>query len=70
MGSLHGFSIWEAIKLASFNPGKLLGIRGLGRIMVGGRADLVLAGPDLSVRRVFYGGEEIFRATDEPPLLV
>jgi N-acetylglucosamine-6-phosphate deacetylase len=70
VGALPGFSIWKAAHLASHNPAKLLGIRGLGRIMVGGRADLVLAGPDFSVRRVFFGGEEIFRSSDEPPLLV
>ncbi|NTV51916.1 MAG: amidohydrolase family protein [Candidatus Firestonebacteria bacterium] len=69
LGAMHGFTMWKAVQLASHNPAKLLGIRGLGRITVGGRADLVLAGPDFSVRRVFYGGEEIFRATDEPPLL-
>jgi len=68
VASLSGFSLWDALPLATRNPAKVLGQRALGRIAVGGRADLVLAGPDLSVRRVFYGGEEVYRAAGEPAL--
>jgi N-acetylglucosamine-6-phosphate deacetylase len=68
IAGLQGFSFWDGLRLATVTPAKVLNLRGLGRISVGGRADLVLAGPDFSVRRVFYGGEEIFRAPGEPPL--
>lgn len=70
IANLPGFTFWDAVKLATRNPAKLLGSRTLGKLSVGGRADLVLTGPDLSVRRVFYGGEEIYRASDEPPLSI
>lgn len=68
VAGLPGYNIWSALQLATRNPAKVLGQRTLGRIAVGGRADLVLAGPDFSVRRVFYGGEEVYRASSEPPL--
>jgi N-acetylglucosamine-6-phosphate deacetylase len=68
VAGLAGYSFWDAVPLATRNPAKVLGLRGLGRIMVGGRADLVLCGPDFSVRRVFCGGEEVFRAAGEPAL--
>jgi N-acetylglucosamine-6-phosphate deacetylase len=55
IASLPGMSIWDAVRLAARNPARVLKKRGLGRISVNGRADLVLAGPDLSVQRVFFG---------------
>jgi N-acetylglucosamine-6-phosphate deacetylase len=68
VAALPGFTIWDALPLATRNPAKVLGIRNIGRIAVGGRADLVLAGPDFSVRRVFYGGEEVYKASGESAL--
>jgi N-acetylglucosamine-6-phosphate deacetylase len=68
VAGLPGFTVWDALQLATRNPARVLGSRHLGRIAVGGRADMVLAGPDYSVRRVFYGGEEVYRATGEPAL--
>ena len=65
LASLPGMTIWDAVGLATRNPARVLKKRGLGRISVNGRADLVLAGPDLSVQRVFFGGQEIFRASRE-----
>ncbi|MCK5218611.1 amidohydrolase family protein [bacterium] len=65
IASLPGMSIWDVVRLAARNPAGVLKKRGLGRIRVNGRADLVLTGPDLSVRRVFFGGQEIFRAANE-----
>ncbi len=67
VAGVPGFSFWDAVPMATRNPARVLGLRGLGRIMVGGRADLVLAGPDFTVRRVFCGGEEVFRAAGEQP---
>ncbi len=68
IAGLPGFNVYDGIRLATRNPARVLGKKSLGRISVGGRVDLVLAGPDLTVRRVFVGGEEIFRAEHEPPL--
>lgn len=67
VSGIPGYSLWKAVPLATRNPARVLGLRGLGRIMVGGRADLVLAGPDFTVRRVFCGGEEVFHAAGEQP---
>ncbi len=61
------FSFWEALTMATKYPAKLLGKRPLGKLAVGGRADLVLAGPDLTIKRVFFAGEEIYHAEGEPP---
>ncbi|MEW6517610.1 MAG: amidohydrolase family protein [candidate division FCPU426 bacterium] len=61
-------TIFNAVRMATRNPARLLRHKGLGRIGVNGLADLVLAGPDLSIRRVFVRGVEIFRAPGEPPL--
>ncbi len=60
-------TFWEALTMATKYPAKLLGKRQLGKLAVGGRADLVLAGPDLTVKRVFFGGEEIYHAEGEQP---
>ncbi|MCK5242663.1 amidohydrolase family protein [bacterium] len=70
MAALPEVSIFAAVRMATRNPAKLLGKKNLGRISVGGRMDLILAGPDYSLRRVFVGGEEVFRAANEPPLPV
>jgi len=68
IASLPEFNIFSAVQMASRNPARILGKKGIGRISVGGRVDLILAGPDFSIRRVFVGAEEIFRASNEPPL--
>jgi N-acetylglucosamine-6-phosphate deacetylase len=68
VASLPGFTFWEAALLGTVAPARVLGKKNLGRIAVGGRADLVLAGPDFNVLRVFFGGEEIFRESSELPL--
>jgi N-acetylglucosamine-6-phosphate deacetylase len=70
MATIPEVSIFAAARMATRNPAKLLGKKNIGRISVGGRVDLILAGPDYSLRRVFVGGEEVFRAQNEPPLSV
>lgn len=65
VAQLENYNLWQALPMASRLPAKLLGKRILGKVSVGGRADLVLAGPDLTVKRVFFGGEEIYRAQGE-----
>jgi len=65
VANLPNYNIWDALPMATKLPAKLLGKRVLGKVMVGGRADLVLAGPDLTVKRVFFGGEEIYHGQGE-----
>lgn len=68
VAGLPGCSFWDAVLMGSRNPARALNKKNVGRISVGGRADLVLAGPGFTVQRVFFGGEEIFRESNEPPL--
>ncbi len=68
IAALPGFSVWDASRVAALNPAKFMGLRNFGKISAGGRADLVLAGPDFSIQRVFYHGDEIYRAAGEPSL--
>ncbi|WP_435112649.1 N-acetylglucosamine-6-phosphate deacetylase [Nocardiopsis synnemataformans] len=46
----------EAVRSASSVPAAALGLDGVGRIEVGGRADLVVLDDDLGVRKVMYEG--------------
>jgi N-acetylglucosamine-6-phosphate deacetylase len=51
-----GVGVPEAVRSASSVPAAALGLEGVGRIEVGGRADLVVLGPGLEVREVMYEG--------------
>lgn len=55
-----GLPLWEAVRLVSENPARLLGERDRGRIEPGCRADLVLLGEDWRIRKTFVGGKEVF----------
>ena len=68
VAKLEGASVWDAVRMASAVPAKVFGLKGAGRLAVDGLADFVLAGPDLSIRRVFFAGSEVYRAPGEPPL--
>lgn len=65
---LPQMTVFDAVRMATRNPARLLGRKALGRIGVNGLADLVLAGPDFSIKRVFIRGAEIYRAPGEQPL--
>jgi N-acetylglucosamine-6-phosphate deacetylase len=52
-----GASLPEAAAAASSNPAQLLGAADRGELAVGRRADVVVMGADLSVRRVMRAGE-------------
>ncbi|HYM83284.1 MAG TPA: N-acetylglucosamine-6-phosphate deacetylase, partial [Candidatus Dormibacteraeota bacterium] len=56
-----------AIALATRNPARALGLEGLGRIAVGGPADLVLLGPDWRVDRTYVAGELAYDAETGAP---
>ena len=58
--SMLGASPEDALRMASLTPSEFLRIgHQRGRISVGARADLILLGPDLNVRKVWIGGEAI-----------
>lgn len=58
-----GIPLEQAIKAASFNPARMLGVdKVTGSIGVGKSADLVLLDRDLNVRMVFVKGHKVFSA--------
>jgi N-acetylglucosamine-6-phosphate deacetylase len=52
-----GVGLVEAVRAASANPARLLGLDDRGAIVVGRRADLVALSPALEVEAVWVGGE-------------
>lgn len=61
MAAIPGMNAARAISMASSVPARVLGERGLGRIRVGGCADLVVLDGDLNVRLTMVGGKIRFR---------
>jgi N-acetylglucosamine-6-phosphate deacetylase len=59
--ALTGQPLWEVVRMATLTPARIAGWdRELGSIAVGKRADLLVLSGDLTVRRVFRDGEEIY----------
>lgn len=58
-----GVAMLDAIAAVTTVPARLLGRRDVGRLTVGGPADLVLLDEDLAVTRVLVGGREVDRGT-------
>jgi N-acetylglucosamine-6-phosphate deacetylase len=54
-----GYPLREAVAMATATPARVLGQAELGRIAVGGRADLVLFDAGLKVAAVWVGGEKV-----------
>ncbi|MHA6624909.1 N-acetylglucosamine-6-phosphate deacetylase [Pseudonocardia sichuanensis] len=54
---LTGLPLGDAVRLATLNPGRFAGGRGL--LAPGAPADILLLGPDLQVRQVVAGGEVV-----------
>lgn len=54
-----GLEDWKVIKLASYNPAKVLRDKERGSLEKGKRADIVIFDGDFNVKRVFVGGREI-----------
>ena len=59
MVELVGASLPEAIKMATVNPARRLGLTNKGSLLPGKDADLAVFSPDLEVERVFIAGKEI-----------
>lgn len=60
--------VWEVIRMASLTPARIAGHdQDLGSLERGKRADLLILGSDLFVRRVWIGGEEIETGLESKP---
>ncbi len=59
MVELAGATLPEAIKMATVNPARRLGLTNKGILAPGKDADLAVFTPDLEVERVFLAGREI-----------
>jgi N-acetylglucosamine-6-phosphate deacetylase len=54
----------QAVRMATQNPARALGLSKKGKLESGADADLVVLSPDLRVKQTFYRGKEIFRAKE------
>ncbi|HEX4613391.1 MAG TPA: N-acetylglucosamine-6-phosphate deacetylase, partial [Urbifossiella sp.] len=55
-----GVPLWEAVRMASLTPARILGIDAeVGSLEAGKRADLVVLDKELNVRQVYVGGEQV-----------
>jgi N-acetylglucosamine-6-phosphate deacetylase len=58
--SMLDIPITQAIKMASYNPAKVLGLQHRkGKIVEGYDADMVLLDRDLAVQKCWVGGKEV-----------
>lgn len=57
----------QALRAATANPAEMIGLDDVGRLLPGGRADLVLLDPDWQVRRVMHRGRWVEGANDDGP---
>lgn len=55
-----GLPLWEAVRLVSANPARLIGERDRGRLAPGCRADFALLDGEWRVIRTFIGGKEVY----------
>jgi N-acetylglucosamine-6-phosphate deacetylase len=55
-----GIPLHEAIAMATQYPARAIGLTSKGALRAGADADLVVLSPELSVRRTFVGGKQIF----------
>lgn len=57
-----GLPLWEAVRLVSANPAKLIGEKHRGRLGPGYFADFALLDEEWQVKRTFIGGKEVFNS--------
>ena len=55
-----GYGICQAVRMASLNPARLLGLDGdVGSLAVGKKANMILTNDRMALRAVFLEGERI-----------
>lgn len=62
-----GVSLPDALRMASLNPARSLGLADRGLLAAGARADVVILDSDLKVRLTVAGGNEVFCREEESP---
>jgi N-acetylglucosamine-6-phosphate deacetylase len=55
-----GVSLHEAVKMATENPARVIGLHRKGRLEIGADADLVVMSDELEVLKTYVGGRECF----------
>lgn len=60
-----GIELAEALRMASANPARSLGLTDRGRLAPGMLADVVVLGPDLDVRATFVHGDRVFTKEEQ-----
>ncbi len=55
-----GAEIWEAVNMASLNPAAMHGMKDIGALEVGRRADIALADDEFVIQRTILGGRTIY----------
>lgn len=53
-----GIPFYDAVKAATENPARLIGVKNKGRVEVGCDGDLLIIGKDMNIKKVIIGGEE------------
>ncbi|MBI2942131.1 MAG: N-acetylglucosamine-6-phosphate deacetylase [Chloroflexi bacterium] len=66
---LVGLDLATALAMLTRNPARLLGIRGLGRLIAGAAADLVILDTDLHIVATLVGGRVAYVAPSASPAL-
>ncbi len=54
-----GATLEEAISAATVNPATLLGLKGVGQLKTGYKADYIILSPDCKIREIYIDGEKI-----------
>ena len=55
-----GFPMADAVRMATYNPAKVLGVENeVGSIAPGLRADFLVCDPDLTLRTVYLAGKPL-----------
>ncbi|TZE82949.1 N-acetylglucosamine-6-phosphate deacetylase [Calorimonas adulescens] len=55
-----GVTIPEAVRMASYNPAKLLGLNDMGEIKKGNMADIIFFDEDINIKGMFIAGDRVF----------
>lgn len=56
---MAGISLGDALRMATATPAGVMGLADRGHVIAGALADLIVLGPELGVRAVWQGGEQL-----------